>query len=90
MLGEFGPPDALLFGHPPRLCHIAGFCSRQAQNDELRRKEQIYRYNQILAVLLCSKDLIQPNWEELLYSRIERTYRQAFDPMRYISERIEK
>ncbi|MHC4507961.1 MAG: hypothetical protein ACYTAO_03245 [Planctomycetota bacterium] len=57
--------------------------SDQEQKDELLRKEQIYRYNQIPAVLLGPKDLTEPNWEELLYSRIEQTYRQAFDPMRY-------
>jgi hypothetical protein len=60
--------------------------SDQAQNDELLRKEQIYRYNQIPAVLLGPKDLAEPNWEELLYSRIEQAYRQAFDSMRYVPE----
>jgi len=51
--------------------------------DELLRKEQIYRYNQIPAVLLGPKDLSEPNWEELLYGRIEQAYRREFDPMRY-------
>ena len=64
--------------------------SEQDQNDELLRKEQIYRYNQIPAVLLGPKDLIEPNWEELLYRRIERTYRQEFDPMRYAQAPGEK
>jgi hypothetical protein len=62
----------------------------QAQSDGLLRKEQVYRYNQIPAVLLGPKDLKEPIWEELLYGRIERAYRQAFDPMRYISESVEK
>ena len=68
--------------------YISG--SEQSQNDELLRKEQIYRYNQIPAVLLGSKDLAEPNWEELLYGKIEKTYKQAFDPMRYLPESVEK
>jgi hypothetical protein len=64
--------------------------SEQGQKDELLQKEQIYRYNQIPAVLLGPKDLTEPNWEELVYARIERTYRQEFDPMWYASEPIEK
>ena len=64
--------------------------SEQGQNDEPLRKERIYRYNQIPAVLLGPKDLTEPNWEELLYSRIEQAYRQAFDPKRYVPESVEK
>ena len=62
--------------------------SELGQDDELIRKEQIYQYNQIPAVLLGPKDLVEPNWQELLYGKIEETYRQAFDPMRY--EPVEK
>jgi hypothetical protein len=62
----------------------------QKDKDELLRKEKIYRYNQIPAVLLGSKDLTEPNWEELLYGKIEKTYKQAFDPMRYVPESVEK
>ena len=50
--------------------------SEQGQNDELLRKEQIYRYNQIPAVLLGPKDLAEPNWEELLYERIKLESKQ--------------
>jgi len=64
--------------------------SEQDHNDELMRKEQIYRYNQIPAVLLGSRDLKEPNWQEMLYGRIEQAYQQTFDPMRYISESVEK
>ena len=53
-------------------------------------KSKIHRYNQIPAVLLGPMDLTEPNWEELLYSRIQQTYRQAFDLTRYVSERIQK
>jgi hypothetical protein len=64
--------------------------SDQEQKEELLRKEQIYRYNQIPAVLLGPKDLAEPNWEELLYGKIEKTYKQVFDPMQYVSESVEK
>jgi len=63
--------------------------SDQGQKDERLRKEQIYRYSQIPAVLLGPKDLIEPD-SELLYGRIERTYRQEFDPMRYTHAPAEK
>ena len=64
--------------------------SEQGQRGELLRKEQIYRYNQIPAVLLGPKDLAAPNWEELLYGKIEKTYKQAFDPKQYVTESVEK
>ncbi|MFC1636528.1 hypothetical protein ACFL5Z_16985 [Planctomycetota bacterium] len=64
--------------------------SEQGQKDELLRKEQVYRYNQIPAVLLGPKDLAEPNWQEMLYGKIERAYRQAFDPMRYTDASVEK
>jgi len=41
-------------------------------------------------VLLGPKDLTEPNWEELLYGRIERRYRQEFDPVRYKQASVEK
>ncbi len=64
--------------------------SEQDRNDELLRKQQVYRYNQIPAVLLGPKDLTEPNWQELFYGKIEKTYRRGFDPMRYIPEPVEK
>ena len=64
--------------------------SEQGKNDEFLRKGQIYRYNQIPAVLLGSKDLTEANWEELLYSRIDQAYQQAFDPTQYVPESVEK
>lgn len=64
--------------------------SEQGRNNELLRKEQIYRYNQIPAVLLGPRDLAEPNWEELLYGKIEKTYKHAFDPLQYLPEPVEK
>ena len=64
--------------------------SEQGQNEDILRKQQIYGYNQIPAVLLGPRDLTEPNWEDMLYGRIEQAYRQAFDPMRYATELVEK
>jgi hypothetical protein len=50
--------------------------SDQEQKEELLRKEQIYRYNQIPAVLLGPGDLIQPKWEILLYEKIKQESKQ--------------
>jgi hypothetical protein len=68
--------------------YVAG--SEQGQSDERLRKEQVYRYNQIPAVLLGPKDLTEPNWEEMLYKRIEQAYRREFDPMHYTPEPVER
>ena len=64
--------------------------SGEQQKDELMRREQVYRYNQIPAVLLGPKDLTESNWQDVLYKRIQRAYRQEFDPMQYAPEPIEK
>jgi len=64
--------------------------SGEEQNDELLRRQQVYRYNQIPAVLLGPKDLNESNWQDVLYKRIEQAYQQEFDPMLYTPEPIEK
>jgi hypothetical protein len=61
---------------------VIDYLSGSGQEDELLRKERIYRYNQIPAVLMGPKDLDEPGWDEQLYERVQRMYRQAFDPMR--------
>ena len=60
--------------------------SEQGQNDELLRKEQVYRYNQIPAVLLGPKDMTDPNWEESLYERLKQEPRQIRDLSLYIDQ----
>ena len=45
--------------------------SGQHQVGGLLRREQIYQHNQIPAVLLGPEYLTEPNWEQLLYRRIE-------------------
>ena len=64
--------------------------SGEEQKDELLRRHQMYRYNQIPAVLLGPKDLVEPSWEKLLYGKIEQTYQQTFDRMRYMGAPVEK
>jgi hypothetical protein len=64
--------------------------SGENQKDELLRREQTYRYNQIPAVLLGPKDLTEPDWQDVLYKRIEQAYQQEFDPMQYVSEAAKK
>ena len=54
------------------------------------RKEQLYRYNQIPAVVLGPPDLDKPNWDKDLYERLQRMSRQSFDPMRYTLETSER
>ena len=68
--------------------YVAG--SEQAQKGELLRREQVYRYNQISAVLLGPKYLTEPNWEELLYRRIEHMYQPELDPKRYAPAPVKK
>ena len=47
------------------------------------RKKQLYRYNQIPAVVLGPPDLDKPNWDANLYEKLRRMSRQTFDPMPY-------
>ena len=61
-----------------------------ADKQQLLRKEQLYRYNQIPAVVLGPPDLDKPNWDKDLYEKLERMTHQTFDPMRYIAVPIEK
>ena len=68
--------------------YVAG--SGEEQKDELLRREQMYRYNQIPAVLFGPKDLAEPNWQDVLYKRIQQAYQREFDPMQYAPEPVEK
>lgn len=52
--------------------------------------EQLYRYNQIPAIIVGPKDLDEPNWDKELYAKLEQVARQGFDPMQYASESIPK
>jgi hypothetical protein len=61
-----------------------------AHKGELLRREQVYRHNQIPAVLLGPEYLTEPNWEELLYRRIEQMYQPELDPKRYTPSPVKK
>jgi hypothetical protein len=64
--------------------------AEQGQKDELQRREQIYQYNQIPAVLLGPRDLKESNWQDVLYKKIQQAYQQEFDPMQYALEPVER
>ncbi|MCK4794690.1 MAG: hypothetical protein KAV87_63765, partial [Desulfobacteraceae bacterium] len=64
--------------------------SEQSQTNKLLRKEQIYRYNQIPAVLLGPKDITQPNWEDLLYEKLKQVYHQPLSMMNYVPTEADK
>ena len=60
----------------------------EKDDDQRIHKEQLYRYNQIPAVVVGPPDLDKPNWDTKLYEKLERMSRQIFDPMRYTPEHI--
>ena len=60
------------------------------EQQQLIQKEQLYRYNQIPAVVVGPPDLDKPNWDKELYQKLEQMSRQAFDPMQYTSLPVEK
>ena len=64
--------------------------SEQAVENELIRREQVYRYNQIPAVVLGPKSLAEPNWDNKLYDKIKQTYQQTFDYSQYLQVPIDK
>lgn len=57
---------------------------------QIPTKEQLYRYNQIPAVVVGPKDLGRPDWEASLYERLEQAYRRAFDPQSYVPQPVER
>jgi len=61
-----------------------------AQEQQVLRREQLYRYNQIPAVVLGPPDLDKPNWDKDIYEKLERMTHQTFDPMQYRPEPVEK
>lgn len=61
-----------------------------SEEQQVLRREQLYRYNQIPAVVLGPPDLDKPNWDKKLYEKLEQLSRQNFDPMQYASVPFEK
>ena len=64
--------------------------SEQAVENELLRREQIYRYNQIPAVVLGPKSLTEQNWDNKLYDKIKQTFQQTFDYSQYLQVPMDK
>ena len=46
----------------------------QSRKDSILQKQQTYRYNQIPAVVLGSKEMNNPSWQELLYENIQKSH----------------
>jgi hypothetical protein len=61
-----------------------------ADKQQLLQKEQLYRYNQIPAVVMGPPDLDKPNWDKELYQKLKRISDQALDPMQYASLPVQK
>ncbi len=61
-----------------------------SNEQQVLQKEKLYRYNQIPALVIGPPDLDKPNWDKVLYEKLERMSNQSFDPMRYIHEPVGK
>jgi hypothetical protein len=57
--------------------------SGQPQTPDALTKERIYRYNHIPAVVLGPPDLDKPHWDQQLYEKLQRAYREITDSTRY-------
>ena len=57
---------------------------------ELFKREQLYRYNQIPAILIGPRSLSEPHWDRTLYHKLQQTYRQTLGPIRYTPAPVEK
>jgi hypothetical protein len=47
-----------------------------AEEQQVLRREQLYRYNQIPAIVLGPPDLDKPNWDKALYEKLEQIARR--------------
>ena len=56
----------------------------EATRDRQLHREQLYRYNQIPAVVVGPPDLAEPNWDEKLYQRLLQMSREPLDLTRYV------
>lgn len=61
-----------------------------AERQQLLQREQVYRYNQIPAVVVGPPDLDKPNWDANLYRKLQRMSHQPLDPMRYAPANAER
>ncbi len=61
-----------------------------AERQQLLQREQVYRYNQIPAVVVGPPDLDKPNWDANLYRKLQQLSHQPLDPMRYAPANAER
>ena len=54
------------------------------------KREQLYRYNQVPAILVGPRSLTEPHWDRTLYEKLQHVHRQCLDPMLYTPTRVEK
>ncbi len=56
-----------------------------ADSRELPQREQLYRYNQIPAVIVGPRSLTERDWDHKLYEKLQQAYREPVDPMAYMA-----
>jgi hypothetical protein len=78
-------PSFTLLGYGGAVIDYVAFPGQQ-----LLQREQLYRYNQIPAVVVGPPDLDKPNWDANLYRKLQRMSRQPVDPMRYSPANAER
>ena len=61
-----------------------------SDSKEFLRREQLYRHNQVPAILIGPRSLAEPHWDRTLYHKLQQTYRQTLDPIRYTPAPVEK
>ena len=54
-----------------------------AEEQQVLRKEQLYRYNQIPAVVVGPKDLDKPNWDKDLYDKLKQVSQRPINMANY-------
>jgi len=57
-----------------------------ADEQQVLQREQMYRYNQIPAVVVGPKDLDKPNWDKDLYDKLEEIARRPVTMANYAPE----
>jgi hypothetical protein len=79
-------PSFTLLGHGGAVIDYVA----AAEQQQLLQREQLYRYNQIPAVVVGPPDLDKSNWDANLYRKLQSISRQPFDPMRYAPANAER
>ena len=78
-------PTFTLFCYDGLVIDYVAESGGQSQMDGILQKQQTYKYNQIPAVVLGPKDMTKPNWEDILYEKLEQSYHQPIEETNYIT-----